>query len=226
MVPIESFTDDKYLYCILPYCDGGDLQHWVNEEQGRFSEEEACSVFRQILYGLDTLQQAGICHRNIDMENILTTMDGRVVICGLKHAFKIPYMNMDGMDDDYSNHRERQRYLIRPFRNPHGTLRFMAHELLMYHQFDGHAVDLWATSLLLFAMCGCYPWNAADLVVETFRQSSSGNFARIASFNGCELSDELLDLLQNMFFLNPRDRLSLEQIRVHPWMQRYSTRLG
>jgi serine/threonine protein kinase len=32
------------------------------------------------------------------------------------------------------------------------------------------------------------------------------------------LSGDAMDLLQRMLFIDPMDRLSLDQVRAHPWM--------
>jgi serine/threonine protein kinase len=32
------------------------------------------------------------------------------------------------------------------------------------------------------------------------------------------LTSDAMDLLQRMLFIDPQDRLSLDQVRAHPWM--------
>ena len=51
---VEVLQDDKYLYSVMPYCDGGDLYGAVmseikDGEQGRLKESHARIWFRQIL---------------------------------------------------------------------------------------------------------------------------------------------------------------------------------
>jgi serine/threonine protein kinase len=84
--------------------------------------------------------------------------------------------------------------------------------------FDGHAVDVWALGPILFMMvCGMPPWHTAAFFDENFRYFSAGHFEQLA-IERFEISAELSNLLQGMFWLNPEDRLSLGQIRDHPWM--------
>jgi len=47
---------------------------------------------------------------------------------------------------------------------------------------------------------------------------TTGQFAAIAQRLNLGLSPALADLLQKMFMAQPRQRLSLQQIRNHPWM--------
>lgn len=86
--------------------------------------------------------------------------------------------------------------------------------------FDAHAVDVWALGPLLFLMVtGFPPFEIADDRDERYQFFSDGYFEQIVRGWNLGLSSNLLDLLQRMFFKNPRIRLSLEQVRQHPWMQ-------
>ena len=85
--------------------------------------------------------------------------------------------------------------------------------------FDGHAIDMWALGPMLFMMvCGFPPWDTASDTDQKFRYCSSGYFVQLASHWNLGLSSDLMDLMQRMFWYNPNDRLSLGQVRDHPWM--------
>lgn len=97
---------------------------------------------------------------------------------------------------------------------------YMSHEVRDGRRaFDGYAVDMWAAGPLLFLMAaGFSPWEQASMADERFQRFSAGQFAQIARHWNLGLSEDLMDLLQRMFWLDPRHRLSLEQVRAHPWM--------
>lgn len=87
--------------------------------------------------------------------------------------------------------------------------------------YDGHAVDIWALGPILYRMIvGEFPFEIPNNADENFEFFSEGHFQQCAESSNLGLSKDLLDLLQKMFFVNPRDRLSLDQIRKHPWMER------
>jgi serine/threonine protein kinase len=86
--------------------------------------------------------------------------------------------------------------------------------------FDGHAVDVWALGPILFLMVAGYPpFDIASNTDERFYYFSRGLLQQTVHNWDLGLSANLLDLLQRMMWLEPRDRLSLQQIRDHPWMQ-------
>ena len=47
---------------------------------------------------------------------------------------------------------------------------------------------------------------------------TTGHMGRMLEERVAGLSADAMDLLQSMLFLDPADRLSLEQVRAHPWM--------
>lgn len=114
MTSIDILTDSIHLYVIMPFCDGDELFDVV--EKTRFSETEARHWFSQILNALETLQDAGICHRDISLENVMTSGDQLAIVIDFGMCLKIPYV--------YDEQGNRQRCLIRPDRAC-GKVRFV-----------------------------------------------------------------------------------------------------
>ena len=86
--------------------------------------------------------------------------------------------------------------------------------------FDGHAVDVWALGPILFLMTtGFPPFEIADKSDERFQYFTSGYLRDVVRNWNLGLSADLIDLLQRMMWVDARKRLSLDQIRAHPWMQ-------
>jgi serine/threonine protein kinase len=85
--------------------------------------------------------------------------------------------------------------------------------------FDGFAVDLWAAGVILYIMLtGFPPYDQAHRSDQRFDLIVNGNLVRQLRSWGIQLSDDAGDLLQNMLQLDPRKRLTLAQVMVHPWV--------
>lgn len=112
MMPLEVLADQTSLYCVMPYCDGWELFDWVSQRQ-TLGEGEARYFLSQILNGLETLQMAGICHRDISLENIITTKEGRLMIIDYGMCVKIPSFDPAGTSH-ILDQRTRRRCLIAP----------------------------------------------------------------------------------------------------------------
>ena len=84
---------------------------------------------------------------------------------------------------------------------------------------DAHAVDIWALGPILYTMVvGSRPWEIPHKQDLHFNLLTSKEHAQ-TFLNSLQLSPELKDLLASMFTLNPKDRLSLSEIRNHAWMK-------
>jgi serine/threonine-protein kinase Chk1 len=111
----------------------------------------------------------------------------------------------------------------RPLISPQGIcggLHFEAPEVASNSSFDGEKVDLFAVGVILFVMvAGFAPWERPHFSDERFRYMSGGYLAQMLNEWELGLSPELMDLLQAMLWLDPKDRLSLEQVQDHAWMK-------
>merc|ERR1711935_433958 len=93
MMPLDLLSDERNLYSIMPYCDGGELFERLDLND-RFPEDEARYWMDQVLNGLENLQKVGICHRDMSLENILVHEDGALVI-DMGMCLLIPYIDED-----------------------------------------------------------------------------------------------------------------------------------
>ncbi|OEU22219.1 ser/thr kinase [Fragilariopsis cylindrus CCMP1102] len=215
-MPLDLLSDERNLYSIMPYCDGGELFERLDLNE-RFSETEARYWMDQILNGLENLQKNGICHRDMSLENLLVHKDGALVI-DMGMCLLVPYCEEDptmccGLG------RLGRRHLIRP-QGTCGKWIYMSPEIYRNEEpFDGFAVDMWATGVILFLMLtGFPPWERACQTDERFHYMTAGYLVQMLTEWEIGLSSDGMDLLQRMLFLDPKDRLSLDQVRAHPWM--------
>jgi len=227
---IATDEENSNIYTILPYHRDGTLLQFC-QSIGSLEESLARFIFRQIIQGLKTLKDSGMCHRNISLDTI--AMDGdHVDIIGLGWALqcnKSKAVSQDANGDDKS------RYF--PPTSGCSDPRFIAPESFHYQSssnkdsggttdgadrvWNGFSDDLWATGLILYSM-----------VVGTdalFTLPISGNkiFTRLcikgdirgeAERSGNLLSDDLVILLQSMLNADPKQRSVLEHVMVHPWV--------
>lgn len=78
---------------------------------------------------------------------------------------------------------------------------------------------MWALGPILFMMvCGFPPFEIADRTDSKFLHFSGGQCEQLLTHWNLGLSRNLMDLLQRMFWVRVSDRLSLAQVRAHPWM--------
>uniref|UniRef100_A0A7S1B3D7 Protein kinase domain-containing protein n=1 Tax=Corethron hystrix TaxID=216773 RepID=A0A7S1B3D7_9STRA len=213
---IETLCDDDYLYSIMPYCSGGDLFDRVSQDE-RFTDPQARYWFRQLLQGLLHLQSTGVSHRDLSLENFL--LDGkRGVIMDFDLAVRVPYSCP--YDTGPVDHTHGSLRLLLPPMGSVGKWKYMAPEIKdNAGPFDGFAVDLWSVGVILFTMlAGIPPFQFASLEDPLFRLISGGYLRVLVEEWKLNFSAEAIDLLQGMFKLRPKDRLTLQEVMEHPWV--------
>lgn len=236
----EVLQDAKYLYTVMPYYfqgtnlhgrlfsdptpnSRGSQEHDVSPDPR--NEEEARTIFRQLLKGLLELQRKGIFHRDISLDNLLISKtNNELKIVDLGMSLRVPYEDPcnQGCITDASEGTVR-RLMKKQAKG--GRLMYLAPEMLNDKEpFDGFAVDLWAAGVILFVLCvGLAPFKFADSSDKRYAKISSGGLKSLLKTIKVSLSPEAMDLMQNMLWENPRRRLSLAEVIRHPWAMGQST---
>jgi len=140
------------------------------------------------------------------------------LIIDLGMCLHMPYQ-IENYGNYVINYKQQRRYLISPD-GSYGKLYYMAPEVFRNNiPFDGHAIDMFAVGVILFLMVtGIPPWERPTESDDRFRYMTEGYLVQMLREWNLGLSPDLMDLLQRMLYRDPIIRLSLEQVRAHPWM--------
>ncbi|XP_020247588.1 serine/threonine-protein kinase SAPK7-like isoform X3 [Asparagus officinalis] len=183
----------------MEYAGGGELFERICNA-GRFSEDEARYFFQQLICGVSYCHFMQICHRDLKLEN--TLLDGspapRLKIC----------------DFGYS----KSSVLHSRPKSTVGTPAYIAPEVLSRREYDGKLADVWSCGVTLYVMLvGAYPFEDQD-DPKNFRKT----IGRIMSVqykipDYVRISQDCRQLLSRIFVANPMRRISIREIRNHPW---------
>mmetsp|Transcript_33029 Transcript_33029/g.80276 ORF Transcript_33029/g.80276 Transcript_33029/m.80276 type:complete len:477 (-) Transcript_33029:2244-3674(-) len=217
------------IYCVLPYYQDGSLLQFCQSVSSSsttsgatgdcpLEEPLARYLFRQIMQGLKTLQDTGLCHRNLSRDCI--RLDGdQLDICDLGWAIRF---DADApVDED------------RSFPLPGGTEpQYIPPEYFRHTKgsWDGFQCDLWSAGLILWSLTvGREGLFAAPIAEDKsfarlcIKGDVRGQLTRYGDLVGRDysgISDELVDLLQKMLHADPRKRLLLEEVLQHEWLKK------
>jgi serine/threonine protein kinase len=154
----------------------------------------------------------------MSLENILVDDLRTSVVIDLGMCLKVPYTSEDGTGvADVTAFTLRR--LIKP-QIPCGKPNYISPEILNSAEpFDGFAIDLWAVAVILFIMLvGLPPWEFAREEDPRYKMVVRGGLANMLQGWNRPISPLATDLLQKMLRANPRDRLSLEEVKDHDWV--------
>ncbi|KAJ3092245.1 Calcium/calmodulin-dependent protein kinase kinase 1 [Quaeritorhiza haematococci] len=198
---IEVLDDAKEdnLYMIFELCEYGPIMNIKLYEPVRpFAEELARTYFRDVVLGLEYLHYKRIIHRDLKPENLLLTAEGRVKIAD----FGISHMFGEGDDDPVLENKNAS-----PLFSPPEACQTETKQL------KGKAMDIWSLGVTLYCLvhgrCPFEDANILDLYSKICKDS-----AVIAD----TLSVPLQDLLDRMLQKEPDNRITLPEVKVHPWV--------
>uniref|UniRef100_A0A8B9V189 Calcium/calmodulin dependent protein kinase kinase 1 n=1 Tax=Anas zonorhyncha TaxID=75864 RepID=A0A8B9V189_9AVES len=163
-----------------------------------FSEDQARLYFRDIVLGIEYLHYQKIIHRDIKPSNLLLGDDGHVKIAdfGVSNQF-------EGNDAQLSS--------------TAGTPAFMAPEAISDtgKSFSGKALDVWAMGITLY----CFVYGKCPFIDEYILGLHNRIKNKPVEFpEEAQISDELKDLILRMLDKNPETRITVPEIKVHPWL--------
>lgn len=216
---IEVLFDGANLNVVMPYAGSGDLFQMLQDSQERgagFTEPEARFWFRQIMDGVKHLHGKGVCHRDLSPENVMIDSQNSLII-DMGMAIRVPYSDPEHPNRVVDIARGTAKRMIAP-QGTCGKLPYMSPEIYRNRTpFDGAAVDVWTCGTILFCMVtGNRSYSRPHDSDAQFYWMTHGITRLLHDWN-VELTPECVHLLKYMLQVDPRLRLTLEEIIHHPW---------
>ncbi|KAK8380675.1 hypothetical protein O3P69_007948 [Scylla paramamosain] len=186
-------TDTK-IFMVLEYCPGGELFDYI-VERDRLEEEEARVFFRQIASAVAYVHNMGYAHRDLKPENLLLDDEQHLKLID----FGLCANPMGGLDQHLAT--------------CCGSPAYAAPELVSGKQYLGSEADIWSMGVLLYALlCGFLPFDDENLGA-LYRKIQAGVYE-----NPEWLTAGSKDLLAAMLQVDPKRRITISQLLMHPWL--------
>jgi serine/threonine protein kinase len=193
---LEVFESSKHLMIVLEYSGGGDLLQLV-KSRGHLTETEGKNIFSQVIDAVKACHDKNIIHRDVKLDNILITTDFTCVkLCdfGVSRTVKPNEKIFDQC----------------------GTPAYLAPEIVADRGYDPFFVDIWSMGVLLYAiLSGTVPFRAKSL------QELHKLILRCKYQMPENVSENAQDLIRRMLNPIPHLRISLEEMKKHPWFEQF-----
>lgn len=193
---VDFHASSKFSALTLPlYPEGDSLQLMMRRRCTGLPEDDVRRLFVQLVDVVVHIHAAGFIHRDIKCENILLGgPDGRMVVLA---------------DLGFAGRWRKGEKIREKLGSPH----YSSPEVVAQIPYEGPEVDVWAMGVVLYAwVCGRLPFGGHTdeaLASEVLR----GNFYIPLSF-----SANLRDLITRIFEPEAERRITVAQIRSHPWL--------
>ena len=191
----SHFEDDEDLCLIMEYASRGQLFSLIKKNK-KLNQITAKQYMKEIISAVKYMHTRvpPIIHRDIKPENILIDNDGKCKLADF------------GWSNFYYGKKDREFYC--------GTPEYLAPEMVNKCGHD-KSVDIWALGVLLFEMlAGRTPFNLIGNDNELY------NSIKKVDINWPDDFPKLAkDLISKILCINPKDRLSLDEIINHQWFK-------
>jgi len=188
---IETPTD---IFMVMEYVTGGELFDYI-VKNGKLSEDESRRLFQQMISGVDYCHHHMVVHRDLKPENLL--------LDPLHKCIKIADFGLSNMmqDGDF-------------LKTSCGSPNYAAPEVISGKLYAGPEVDVWSCGVILYAfLCAKLPFDDEN-IPTLFKKIREGVFT-IPDF----VSSQCTDLIKKMLVVDPVKRITINEIRNHPWFQ-------
>ena len=190
----NHFEDDINFYLLMPLATKGQL-YKILRRCKKFDEKTAAQILRETISALQYMHsfKPPILHRDLKPENLLINDTGRV------------YLADYGWSNFKNDGDVRKTFC--------GTPEYIAPEMLKKEGHD-HRIDIWCVGVLMFEFLSGYSPFCAKTNQDLYM-----NIRRLKIQWPNDMPPLAKNLISKILKINPRDRLSLEDILKHKWFQ-------
>jgi NIMA (never in mitosis gene a)-related kinase len=176
----------------MEYADKGDLYQKITEfkKQGCLMEEiDVWRIFIQMTRGLKALHDLKILHRDLKSANIFLLSDG---------SAKIGDLNVSKVARKGLGYTQT------------GTPYYASPEVWNDSPYDSKS-DIWSLGCITYEMLTLHPPFRAENMEALYNKVIKGNYPKISD----KYSKDISDIIKLLLKVNPKDRLSCDQILKH-----------
>jgi len=205
---VDHFTEGLYCYIVLEYIKGNDLlQYMIDRQWKPLKEKEARSLFKQLLCSLIYSHKQGIIHHDIKLENVLLT----------KNRKKVKLIDFGLCEPVNDCSKLSQRWC--------GSFDYVSPEILAKMPYSGCKADVFSLGVILYSLLfSQLPFDFNERVNEVVHRKRAHPPLKIPEVDddtglAFDVSSNAKDLVKKMLEIDPKKRLSLEDITRHPWIK-------
>ncbi|KAG0171239.1 hypothetical protein DFQ30_001269 [Apophysomyces sp. BC1015] len=190
----ETFETCDSLFLVMEYVPGMNLDEYLQSKGGHLDEDEARSLFRQLVTAVSFCHSRWVVHRDLKTPNVMVTPEGVVKLAdfGLGNRFGL----------------QRLRTIC-------GSMLYYSPEIISGQKYYGPEVDCWCLGIALFRMtAGFEPFSHAQTVGQLKKDVCSCNFPMPTN-----LSKGLQTTIRKCLQIDRRKRITVRQaLRDDPWL--------
>jgi len=215
---LQVYEDKSYIHIVMELCKGGELFDQIINK-GHYSEKEAASLVRTMLYVIQHMHDLGVVHRDLKPENFLLSLSDNSEPAGAANAKKGNEAVIKAIDFGLSTFISPQEKL----KDCVGSSYYIAPEVL--RRSYGHEADIWSAGVILYILlCGSPPFFGSsdrEILQKVMRYREGTLNFKFQPWPS--ISEGAKECVLMMLKLDPLERASIDKVLQHPWMKENGT---
>ena len=195
---VNHFEDNEKLYLIMEFVPNGNLYNLIqnNKKNKNKNLDLIKKIIIQTIEIIKFLHSLNIVYRDIKPENILLDKNYNVKLC----------------DYGWATYFTPGKYLTVYC----GTPEYVSPEVLKKYPYN-EKVDIWGIGVLIFELSFGYAPFTSNFNEDRYNNIKAGKINWPKDLNN--EYDDLKDLIEKILKINPKERISLEEIENHIWLK-------
>ncbi|GAB1609612.1 serine/threonine-protein kinase D3-like [Argonauta hians] len=198
----EMFETPAKIFVVMEKLEGDMLEMILSTPRKRLGERVTKYVISQVLVALRHLHLKNIVHCDLKPENVLLASESpfpQVKLCDFGYARIIGEKSF-------------RRSVV-------GTPAYLAPEVLKSKGYN-RSLDMWSVGVIVYvSLSGTFPFNEDEDISDQIQNASF----MYPTNPWKEISQEAIDLINNLLQVNMRKRFTVDKSLAHVWLQDYLT---
>ena len=204
---IDFLEDENLYYHIMELIKGHDMFDFMRSNLS-VTESDIKTYFKQIVEAIKFINQHGIVHRDLSLENIMITTDLQIKIIDFGMCLRF---SLDCADPQ-------EVYL-----NPQGCVgkqSFVSPEIFENaFAFNPMFVDIWSVGVVLFAMIAkSLPFGLPTRKDVCYRYIAANRLNLLVQHWKVNIHKDAVTLIQAMLQVNAAKRIKFDDVLSHCWL--------
>jgi serine/threonine protein kinase len=216
----QTFQTPNNLYFIFEYCEGNDLDFYI-ENKKLFNEDEIKFIMSELIEAIEFLHKNGVIIKDLKPENILIDSEGHFKI----NTFSLnKYFDLNSIENINNNNNNNNDNIINMISNGNinnninsinGTLIYLAPEILNKEELTFKA-DIYCLGCIIYELFtgnNLYNNIKKEKIIEEILNKDFIN--KQIDLLSEKISENLKNLLKKMLEKDVEKRFNLEDIKSH-----------
>ena len=198
----DVYENEDFIYLISKYYPGSDLFNYFEKRNFKLKEKHVVRIVQQLCSLIYFLNEYGIVHRDLKLENIIMTNDSDQADIKILDFFSAIFLGPSYYKNEIIS-----------------SISYCSPEILLNKHWD-KKVDIWSLGIITyFLLSGYLPYEDDDNNEKNVAKQIINLPVTYPKELWKDISNNAKDFVDSCLQKDPQKRINIKQAIEHPWIQ-------